>query len=309
MKPLTKAGFNKKYLKGVNSMYRSWLFVPGNQEKHLSKVKDLKADAIIYDLEDAVPDKNKSAARIKVKETIKNTSEQINYVRVNDLNTPYFMDDLNGIIVENLSGIVIPKVDHREDIIIADYFLGQLEEKYNFQKNTFSIIPLIETALGIQNIQEIASASERIMCLCFGGEDFMLDLNVNSNGQQLELLYARSKMVIASRAAGIEAPIDTVYTNFRDDKGLKTAAQSGKQFGFQGKLIIHPQQIDIVNAVFSPTAVEIEEAEKIVELYQQSLERGEGAVQLAGKMIDVPVAERARKILSYAGPNNVKMNL
>lgn len=284
-------------------MYRSWLFVPGNQDKHLNKIKNLNPDVIIYDLEDAVPNENKSNARRKVIEKIKEMDKKLNFVRVNDLASSYFVEDLNGIITKNLSGIVLPKVNHRDDIIIADYLLGELEEKYHFPKGAFSIIPIIESAQGIDNVREIASGSERIMCLCFGAEDFMLDLNIQSNELQMELMYARSKIVIASKAAGKEAPIDTIHTNLQDDKGLEAAAIHGKNSGFQGKLVIHPKQIEIVNRVFSPTEAEIKEAKKIVEIYQNSLEKGEGATQFEGKMIDVPVAERARKILSYVEPN------
>ncbi|MBP2077170.1 HpcH/HpaI aldolase/citrate lyase family protein [Oceanobacillus polygoni] len=280
-------------------MYRSWLFVPGNQEKYLYKAKELSADVIIYDLEDAVPIERKKSSRIKVNKAINETRGQVSFVRVNAPATPYFIDDLNGIIGENLSGIVLPKVNQTDDIVIADYLLGQLERKHNLAKGTFSIIPLIETALGVYNVHEIAQASERILCLCFGAEDFMLDLNIEQNGQQPELTYARSKLVIASRLAGKEAPIDSVYTNFQDVKGLEEEAQVAKQSGFQGKLVIHPNQIEVVNEVFYPTTAQIEEAQKIVALYNRSLERGEGAIQFGGKMIDVPVAERARKILSY----------
>lgn len=278
-------------------MYRSWLFVPGNQEKHLQKAKELKADVIIYDLEDAVSEKNKAFARMKVKETIEISSRQVNFVRVNPLVTTYFMEDLNGIISDNLTGIVLPKVNDSKDIIIADYLLEQLEEKHNLSKGCLSIIPIIETAIGIQNIDEITCASDRILCLCFGAEDYMLDLNIRPSIQQSELTYARSKMVIASRAAGREAPIDSVHTNFQDEKGLEKASQLSKQFGFQGKLIIHPNQIETVNKVFSPSVDEIEEAKKIVELYRQSLEKGKDTIQIDGKMIDFPVAERAKKLL------------
>ena len=280
-------------------MYRSWLFVPGNQEKYLNKVNKLPADVIIYDLEDAVPVESKESSRIKVKKTIKEADKQMNIIRVNALATTHFLDDLNGIIETNLSGIMLPKVNRADDIIIADYLLGQLERKHNLAKGTFSIIPLIETALGVYNVYEIAQASERILCLCFGAEDFMLDLNIEQKGQQSELTYARSKLVIASRVAGKEAPIDSVYTNFQEIKGLEEEAQVAKQLGFQGKLVIHPNQIEVVNEVFYPTTAQIEEAQKIVALYNRSIERGEGAIQFGGKMIDVPVAERAKKILSY----------
>src|SRR5699024_10102186 len=151
-----------------------------------------------------------------------------------------FIDDLDGVIVENLFGIVLPKVNHREDIIITDYLLGQMEGKYQLPKGMLKIVPLIETALGVQNIDEIVHASERILNLCFGAEDYMLDLNLEFNPENIDLMYARSQIVIASKAAGREAPIDSVYTNFKDDIGLEKEAKLAKQSGFQGKLVIHP---------------------------------------------------------------------
>lgn len=281
-------------------MYRSWMFVPGNNEKHLRKVKDLTADVIIYDLEDAVPDERKASARVQVKETIASRSEKVNFVRVNALDTRYFIDDINGIMTEHLSGIMLPKVNSREDILIAAYLLGQLEEKHQLPKGGLAIVPLIETAKGLENASDIAKASERVLCLSFGAEDYTLDLNIEPANAEEALTYARSKLVVASKAADKEAPIDSVYTDFHNEAGLEQAALASKRYGFQGKLLIHPKQIDIVNRVFSPTDEQIAEAKRIVELYEASLQKGEGAVQLDGKMIDVPIAERAKRILAYA---------
>lgn len=283
------------------------MFVPGNQDKHLNKVSTLQADVIIYDLEDAVPNENKSEARKKVKEIVQTMDDKENYVRVNELASPYFIEDLEGILDENVTGIVLPKVDTRDDVVIADYFLSKLEEKYLFPINRFKIVPIIETARGVENVKEIAASSDRITCLSFGAEDFMLDVNMESSGEQIELNYARSKIVIASKAAGKEAPIDTVYTNFRDNEGLEAVAKQGRKAGFQGKLIIHPNQIETVNRVFAPSDEELEEAKKIVQLYEKSLEEGLGAVQLNGKMIDVPVAERAKKLLAFTRPMEIEV--
>lgn len=281
-------------------MYRSWLFVPGNQEKHLRKVNDLLADVIIYDLEDAVPEANKQIARETVNKTIEKAVDKVNVVRVNALDTRHFLEDLNELSGINLAGIMLPKTNGRDDILIADFLLGKLEEKQGLENSSLSIIPIIETAKGLEHVGEIAAASERVHCLSFGAEDYMLDLNLEPDGCNQELNYARSKMIVASKAAGIEAPIDSVYTDFQDEQGLERVTRQGKQSGFQGKLLIHPKQINVVNRIFSPTKEQIDEAKQIVALYTESLKRGEGAVQLNGKMIDVPVAERARKILSFA---------
>ncbi len=280
-------------------MYRSWLFIPGNQERHLSKAVDLEADVMIYDLEDAVPDTDKQEARIKVKKTMTKASHQVNIVRVNALDTSYLIDDLNGIITSELTGIMLPKVNNRDDVLIVDYLLGQMEVMYGLENGMLALIPLIETAKGIENVSEIAKFSERILCLCFGAEDYMLELNLKPDSAETALNYARSKLVLASAAAKKAAPIDAVYPDIHDVVGLEEAANVSKQAGFQGKLLIHPKQVDTVNSIFMPTQEEIDEARQIVEKYSASIAKGEGVTQLDGKMIDVPIVERARKIIAY----------
>lgn len=293
MKPL-------KIRKG-DHMYRTWMFVPGSQDKHLKKAADLSADVLIFDLEDAVPTVDKETARLKVKECIQKLEKKVSFVRVNALSTPYFLEDIKQIASPHLSGIILPKTNNREDIIIADYLLEQQEQEQGLLKGSLSIVPLIETAQGLNNAEKIASASERVSHLSFGAEDFMLDLNMDAGQEEQELLYARSKLVTASRSAGKEAPVDSVYTDFKDDIGLGKAAKKGKMLGFQGKLVIHPKQIDVVNQIFSPTSEQIAKARKIIQMYDASEKEEGGVIQIDGKMVDVPVAERARKILSYVG--------
>jgi citrate lyase subunit beta/citryl-CoA lyase len=274
------------------------MFIPGYKDRHLEKVKTLSADAYILDLEDAVAEENKTAARQKVKRFIENTEHLTIFVRVNALETDYFLEDIQEVVHANLAGIVLPMTHQKEDIVIADFLLGQMEKKSHIKNGCVSILPIIETASGLQNAYDIASASQRISCLAFGAEDFMLHTNIDPDGQQTQLLYARSKLVTDSIAAGINPPIDSIYTDFRDNEGLKNAAIAGRKLGFQGKLVIHPNQIQVVNELYSPTDEQITEAEKIVEAYNWALKNGSGAVQVNGKMIDAPVAERAKVVLA-----------
>lgn len=276
------------------------MFIPGSNDKHLMKAKALNANVIIFDLEDAVSIGEKETARLKVSQIIEETRGSLNYVRINDRTTGYFIDDLYEIVKEDLAGIILPKVNTKEDIIIIDYILTSLEKKYSIDNYKISIVPLIETAAGLHHAYEIASTSKRIQCLAFGAEDFKLDLNISPGIHGTELLYAKSKLVEVSRAAGIEAPVDSVYTDFKNEGGLKRDAELGERLGFQGKLLIHPKQIDIVNQIYSPSQTEIEEAKAIVQMYNGTQNNGAGAVQVNGKMVDIPVAERARKILLHA---------
>jgi citrate lyase subunit beta/citryl-CoA lyase len=282
------------------SLFRSWMFVPGNHERRMEKAKGLPADVIIYDLEDAVALNEKENARQMVRQAIGNDSGKVNFVRVNDLSTPYFFDDVSELVGEGLSGIVLPKAAKKEDIQITDHLLTQLEQKRNLQKGSTEIVPLVESALGLHNAFEIATASNRIKRLAFGSVDYTLDINAELTKEGTEILYARSQLIVTSRAAGIEAPIDAVFVHIKDHEAMYKDTRLAKQLGFQGKLVIHPDQINIANEVFAPTAQEIEEAKAIVDAFDEALSNGSAAIQLNGKLIDYPVAERAKRIVAQA---------
>lgn len=282
-------------------MNRSWVFIPGNREKFLRKAPALDADNIIFDLEDSVATKEKENARLKVKDALSNIETKSNkYVRVNGLNSSYIMNDLQQLTLGEIDGFMIPNVNGREDIIVVDYLISQLEREKGLEVGKLSIIPLIETGKGLQKIDEIIVASKRIKVVAFGAEDFMLDMNIPKDDENT-LLMARSKLVVSSRAANIQPPIDSVYTDIHNEDGLTKATLIAKNLGFQGKLIIHPSQLKIVNEIFIPTESELKEAKKIVRAYEQSKAKGIGSIQVDGQMVDVPVVERARKILSGAG--------
>ncbi|GAX90113.1 HpcH/HpaI aldolase/citrate lyase family protein [Effusibacillus lacus] len=282
------------------SLFRSWIFVPGNNERRLEKAKDLQADVIIYDLEDAVALSEKDKAREMVRQAIGNNSEKIHFVRINDPSTAYFFDDVNELAGHGLTGIVLPKAAKREQILFVDHLLSQMEEKRNTNIGSIEIVPLIESAAGLYNAFEIAGASERIKRLAFGAVDFTLDINAQLTKEGTELLFARSQLVIASRAAGIEPPIDTVFVDIKDREGLLRDTRLAKQLGFQGKLVVHPDQIEVVNQVFAPTAEEIEEAKVITAAFDEALSSGVAAIQVNGKLVDYPVAARAKKIVDQA---------
>jgi citrate lyase subunit beta/citryl-CoA lyase len=282
------------------SLYRSWMFVPGNHERRLEKAKDLQADVIIYDLEDAVALSEKDKSRKMVRKAIADNDKKVSYVRVNDISTPYFFDDVSELAVEGLDGIVLPKAGKKEDVLLADHLLTQMEHKRDLGQGSTEIVPLIESALGLHNAYEIAASCKRVKRLAFGAVDFTLDINAELTKEGVEILYARSQLIISSRAAGIEPPIDTVYVHIKDHEGLLKETRLVKQLGFQGKLVVHPDQIGVVNEVFTPTAEEVQEAKAIVAAFNDALVSGAAAIQLNGKMIDYPVAERAKRIVHQA---------
>jgi len=281
------------------SLFRSWMFVPGNQERRLQKVKDLGSDIVIYDLEDAVPLQEKDKARELVQQTVADHRDKVQYVRVNDATTPYFAADLR-VAGAGAAGIVLPKAAGKGQIRLVEELLSEVEEKYQLPRGSAEIVPLIESALGVHHAYEIATASQRVKRLAFGSVDFTLDVNAQLTKEGTEILYARSHLVVVSRAAGIEPPIDAVYIHVKDSEGLERDARLAKQLGFQGKLVIHPDQIAVVNQVFAPAQEEVEAARKIVAAFEEAVASGLAAIQVDGRLIDYPVAEKAKRIVAQA---------
>lgn len=280
---------------------RSWMFVPGNNRRRLEKVKELAADVIIYDLEDAVPLFEKENARKMVREAVQKGKGRVQFVRVNDPSTPFYLDDLISIISPKVAGIVLPKAAGKEQIIAADAQLALLENKQGMPIGTTEIVPLIESAQGLYSAYEIASASARVKRLAFGSVDFTLDIGAKLTAKGTEILFARSQLVALSRAAGIEAPIDAVFVDVKDGEGLMEDARLARQLGFGGKLVIHPDQLAIVHEAFSPTPEEITEAKEMAAAFDAAVASGSASIQVKGKLVDYPVAARAKRILEQGG--------
>ncbi|MGG1658086.1 HpcH/HpaI aldolase/citrate lyase family protein [Brevibacillus sp. NRS-1366] len=281
---------------------RTWMFVPGSDEKKIAKAARLPADTFIYDLEDAVAVGEKIRARQVVKQALLDNvnSQAGRYVRVNAVETPWFEADVQEVLSANPTGIVLPKADGKEAIervtaLLERSLIENPEAKDAVQE--VEIVPLIESARGLYHAYEIACACKRIKRLMFGAIDFALDISAQITKGEEELLYARSQLVVASRAAGIEAPIDSVYPDFSDLAGLIRQTQRARQLGFAGKLVIHPIQLAAVQDVFTPTSEELAEASGIVTAFSQGLAQGMGSVQVSGKMVDYPVYERAKRML------------
>lgn len=283
---------------------RSMLFVPGNSLRMIAKAATLPADAIIFDLEDAVPLPDKETARIMVRDSIKAVKSGGAYVfvRVNGLATGLTAEDLKFIVVEGLDGVLLPKAGTGADVIELSSLLEAMERKRGIEPSSVKIVPLVETAKGVVNAYEIASASERIAAVAFGAGDYYGDLGrsvASLTSEQSELLYARSQTVVGSRAAGVQA-LDTVFFGLlSDSEGLAREALLARQLGFKGKLLIHPAQIGVVNRIFSPSAEEAEEAKKIVVAFEEAESRGLGAISLEGKMIDYMNYRQAKDLVSF----------
>ena len=282
-------------------MIRSMLFLPGNTPNIIVNGEILGADAVILDLEDAVAPAEKDSARILVRNAIKlmgfGRCEVI--VRINAIDTAYWQKDLDAIIPVRPSLIMPPKTSCAADVLAVDAYITQLEEKLGIEKGSVGLIPLIETALGVENAYQIASACKRVKAIFLGGEDLTADLRCKRTKEGHEIAYARSRMVVAARAAGVEV-YDTPFTDVNDDEGIYTDAQYAKSLGFTGKSAISPRHVKAINDVFSPSMKDSDYAYEVREAIRIGKEQGKGAVSLRGKMIDAPIVARAQQTIDAA---------
>ncbi|MBR5489515.1 MAG: CoA ester lyase [Firmicutes bacterium] len=281
-------------------MRRSMLFLPGNSPNILLNADFLGSDAIILDLEDAVAPTEKDSARILVRNAITSlgyTREVI--VRINPIDSPYWQKDLEEIIKVKPDMIMPTKVDSGDYVRTISAYIGQMEEKYGIEAGRVKMIPLIETALGVERAFEIASADPRVAAIFLGGEDFTADMRCKRTKEGTEIFYARSRMVLAARAAGVDV-YDTPWTDVEDYEGLIEDAKFAKSLGFTGKSSISPRHIPFINEVFSPTEAEVQYALDVFDCIEKAKAEGKGVVSLRGKMIDAPIVARARQVLEAA---------
>ena len=282
-------------------MRRSMLFLPGNNPNMLINGNCLGADAVIFDLEDAVSPAEKDAARILVRNTMRYMDfrgcEII--VRINSIDTAFWKQDIDEILPQKPSLILLPKTGSAGDVQQADAYISAVEDKLGMPRNTVGLMPLIETALGVENAFAIATASSRVKALFLGAEDLTADLQCKRTKEGREIEYARTRLVVAARAAGVDV-YDTPFTDVNDDEGIVVDAQLAKALGFTGKASISPRHVEVINSVFSPTMQEVEYAYEVMDAIEQAKQQGKGAIALRGKMIDAPIVARAQRTIAMA---------
>ncbi len=266
----------------MSDAVRSFLFVPGDRPERFPKAYASGADAVILDLEDGVSAERKSAAREAIAAWL--SPERPVYVRVNGSRTQWFEEDLATAARPGVRGVMLPKAESA----------GQVGKLAAALPDGIGVIALVETAAGIVNVRELAGAP-RVERLAFGSVDFQVDSGIQGEGE--ELLYARSRMVLASRVSGILAPVDGVTTDLENPDRIAADVDRARRLGFGGKLCIHPRQVDPVNKGFLPSAREVAWARRVVEAARAS---GTGAIRLDGELVDKPVVERAKAILARA---------
>ncbi len=279
---------------------RTRLYMPGNNPDLMRNGGLFGADCVILDLEDSVAPLEKDAARVLVRNTLLTVdfgdSERI--VRINPLSTEYGREDLEMIVPAGIDTILIPKCEKGSDVKEVEEIASRVENERGIE-NPVLLMPLIETARGILNSYEIGAASERVVALCFGAEDFTADIGVERTREGKESFVARSLLVLGAKAAGVQA-IDTVFSDTGDMEGLIESTREAMAIGFEGKGVIHPAQIEPIHGVFAPTPERIEYAKKVVSAIEKARSAGSGVATIGSKMIDAPIEARARKILRLA---------
>jgi citrate lyase subunit beta/citryl-CoA lyase len=282
-------------------LLRSMLFTPGNNRRMIQKAGTLGADAVILDLEDAVPMAEKETARALVKDSVGQVAaggSQV-FVRVNALITGLTTEDLRWVIQSGLTGVVLPKTESGQDVLEVVRLIDESERERGSEPGSLALMPQIETATGVLDAREIATASKRIIALNFGSLDFTRDMGTTPSLEGTEVFYARSYIAVVARAARVVA-IDTPWIDIADRQGLIEEAKMARQLGFQGKLLIHPSQIEPVHQVFSPSEDEVAYARRVVEAFREAEEQGVGAISLDGRMIDVANARQAQELIARA---------
>ncbi len=288
-------------------MRRCMLFLPGNAPKMMINGNYLGSDAVIFDLEDAVAPDQKDAARVLVRNILRDLdfSKVETIVRINSIDTAYWQLDLDNILPCKPDIIMLPKSSCAHDIEIVDDYISALEEKLGYEKNTVKLLPLIETAMGVENAYAIASARSRVTALFLGAEDLTADLRCKRTSAGAEIDYARHRLVNAARAAGVDV-YDTPFTDVNDDEGIRKDAEYAKGLGFTGKASISPRHIDAINEVFSPSLADIRYAYEVMDAIALAKEQGKGAIALRGKMIDAPIVTRAKQTIEAANALGIR---
>jgi len=287
-----------RYETGRERFRFSRLYLPGNTPSMMLNAGIHKPDGVILDLEDSVAPEKKDEARLLVR----NALRQVDFygaermVRINQL--PRGLDDLEEIIPHHPHLILLPKCEHASQLRQVDDRIQDLLKAHGQQREVF-LMPIIESCLGVENAFEIANSSERTVAMAIGLEDYAADLGVKRSEEGKESLYARTRLVNACKAAGIQ-PIDSVYSDVADMEGLRRNVEQSRALGFEGMGCIHPRQVPVIQEAFMPGQEEIEQATRIVEAFEKAQARGSGVVALGNKMIDPPVVKRAQKTLDLA---------
>jgi len=282
------------------TVMRSVFYVPGNNEKLVSKAPSISADIITLDLEDSVPPAEKPKAREMTRENLKyaGSGGSIVYVRINNWETEMTNDDCEAVVHEGLSGVCLAKCGGPEHVIRLDWKLEELERRRGLEIGSIAIQLLIETAKGVINAYPSAIASKRVNSLIFGAVDYTKDMRVKLTSEGEEQYYARAHTPVAARAAGCVA-IDCPFVAYKDIEAFEKSTSFGRQLGYEGRMLIHPGQIEPSHRIYTPSPEDVEWAQGVVKVFEEEgIAKGAAAVSYQGKMVDTPVYENAKTVLA-----------
>ena len=283
---------------------RTFLFAPGDHARRAEKALNLGADAAILDLEDAVAISAKAAARGLVRAALEWPRSCRGFVRVNGFDTPFCPSDIQAVVSPRLDGLVLPKLEEPAQLVAVDWLMRDLERQAGLPDRGIEVMPIIETARGMVGLAALtacaAALGGRVRRFSFGAGDYTLDLGIHWDLMETTLESARSRMVLHSRAAGLEAPVDTVWIELRETEAFAASCARGAAMGFQGRLCIHPDQIGPAHAAYSPAAAEVARAQRIVSAFAAAEAAGLASIQVDGRFVDYPVVERAQRLIALA---------
>lgn len=282
---------------------RSLLFVPADRERFYEKVDELRPDGVIVDLEDAVLPAGRPAAREIARGRIP-TLRRPALVRVNGVGTPDLADDLVALIgVPGVAGLVVPKVEGPEQVVALEAALAAAEAAAGLEVGTTTVIPMIESARGVVLAYATATASPRVVSLCFGGArggDLHADLGSAWSSDGPELLHARQQVLLAARAAGLAWPLDGVFAEIGEPEAFARDTALSRRLGYRGRPVVHPSQIPIANDGYAPSAIEIDEARRVLDAAREAEARGEGSALVDGRLVDAAMVRQAETLLAWA---------
>src|SRR5881396_3183776 len=293
------------------TLMRSWMFVPGDRQKMIDESMGLPVDAILMDIEDGVAPAAKDTARRQIAASLDQIAARkkenpslrtpARFVRINAVGHERMHADLEHVIRPALEGLAVPKTETVDDVKIVERILDDREPKMGMPAGSVRLLIALESPRGLFNAYAIATSSPRVIGLMFGAEDFSreLSLPLRREGEATDLIYARSAFVTAAAAAHVQA-VDGVWPNFQDLEGLKKFALQSRRLGFSGMSLIHPAQINEVNAAFTPTAEEVDYCCRVIQAFDDARARGEGAIAFGGQLLDMPIVDRARQTIALA---------
>ena len=284
-------------------IWRSLLFVPANQERMLNKLDTLPADGFIFDLEDTVPDPEKQNARQMTLDVMPKVRGDRSWVRVNSLSTGFFHEDIDALIgAPGLTGLIVPKMDSVADINTVDQMIASYEIRRGLRVGSTAIIIMMESAGGVLDSRAIMTSSKRIQTMIYGGGedgDMNVSLGATWTSPGPEMMFVRQFSLVSARAANFDCPLDGVFANVKDPEGFRSDTQLSKRLGYRGRTVIHPNQIEDANNIYTPTAAQIEYYSRVVSAYEEALTRGVASTTVDGKLVDLAMSKTAQRLLDH----------